>query len=156
MVRLLCLVVLLVIPSVSMAQVRTDELPAALMGLDAAVMTAEEAHAVRGQSSFVVPGIDFGQWKEFVFSGVVTGGSVNMLEGLTASFDLSQTGPGTALTVEGNFAGLAGQVGANAGDGLNWTIGGKLFSETLNFGVGEINQSFRQNFQWVSLPPALP
>jgi hypothetical protein len=151
----------------------TSELPAALQmaGISqSSVVANNEAHQVRGQA-LIGGGIDFSQIKEFEFTGVGSG-TAQLLEGITATIRYSineemvlpdGTFKTITLEVEGDFAGLGGNIGINndinAGaerGSLNWLIGGKLFSENLNFDFEDFRQTFRQNFSITPLPPPLP
>jgi hypothetical protein len=151
----------------------TSDLPAALQmaGISqSSVVASGEAHQVRGQA-LIGGGIDFSQIKEFELTGTGSGTS-QMLEGITASFTYSINeeiilDDGTlktiSLEVVGDFAGLAGNIGINNDinaaserGSLHWLIGGKLFSENLNFDFEDFRQTFRQNFSITPLPPPLP
>jgi len=141
----------------------TSELPAALrmagISQDSVVSTTA-AHKVRGQL-FLGDQFDFSQTKTFDVTGAIASGTTSLLEGFSGTYKYTLTEaplvndvPKTiTLTVEGQFAGLGGGIGVNndATDvanfgSLNFAIGGKLFSEDLNFTGGLFNQQFSQTF----------
>jgi hypothetical protein len=121
----------------------TSELPAALQALGASqsVVSAEEAHQVRGKTYVLYQSKDFS-----IDHGVATG-STTLLEGVFGTFKYVdfQNGDaaGTSLTIEGTFGGLTGSIGATDA-GLEFSVLGKALQENIDF-AGKFSQDFSQS-----------
>jgi hypothetical protein len=125
----------------------TSELPAALtaLGAQSAVMTADEAHQVRGKW-FALE-----QRKGFeIDHGVATGGTA-LLEGIFGTFesiDFQNGGAGgDSITIMGTFGGLTGDIDQTS-NGLNFNVLGKALQESIDFS-GKFSQDF---FQRIKIP----
>jgi hypothetical protein len=120
----------------------TSELPAALQAMGVSdVMTAQEAHQVRGKT------YNLFQEKSFSIDHGVATGSTTLLEGVFGTFKYVdfQNGDaqGTSLTIEGTFGGLTGSIGATS-NGLEFNVLGKALQESIDF-AGKFSQDFSQN-----------
>ena len=145
LVVVLSIVAVLVLAPVAMAgdQAATSELPAALtaLGGQGAVVSAQEAHQVRGMCYLCT------QSKSFSIDHGVATGSTTLLEGVFGTFESVdfQNGDaaGTSLTIEGTFGGLTGSIGATDA-GLDFSVLGKALQESIDF-AGKFSQDFSQS-----------
>lgn len=124
----------------------TADLPAALqaLGVDGgAVLSAKEAHQVRGQTG--TTGFALVQDKSFSITGGTAVGTTNLLEGVFGTFKFANITSTGSLQVEGSFGGLQGSIGVSGG-ALNFTFAGKALQESFDF-AGNFQQNFSQSFK---------
>ena len=147
-VSILSILVLVMAASVTLAEnpAATAELPAALTALNVsqdAVVTADEAHRVRGKWFFL------DQQKGFEINHGVSTGSTALLEGIFGTFesiDFQNGGSGgDSITVMGTFGGLTGDIDQTS-NGLNFNVLGKALSESIDFS-GKFSQDFYQRIK---------
>jgi hypothetical protein len=139
--------VLVMAASVTLAEnpAATSELPAALqaIGAQSAVVTADEAHQVRGKTFFL------DQKKGFEIDHGVATGSTALLEGIFGTFesiDFQNGGTGgDSITTMGTFGGLTGGINQTA-NGLDFEVLGKALSESIDFS-GKFSQDFYQRIK---------
>jgi hypothetical protein len=142
---LICVIAILAMASFAVAgePAATTELPQALtaIGAQQAVVTATEAHQVRGMCFTLT------QHKDFSINHGVATGSTTLLEGVFGTFefvDFQNGGEGgTSITVEGTFGGLTGSIGATD-MGLEFSVLGKALQESIDF-AGKFSQDFSQS-----------